>query len=108
MVARDRPRAGTAGPLGHRVELEEVESVLREEPGVHEAVALGWPLTSTGTAGVVAFVTGSEIDAAAMRVRMLQKLPGYAVPQTIRVLPALPQNANGKVDRQALVSLLTA
>jgi amino acid adenylation domain-containing protein len=94
--------------LGHRVELEEVESVLREEPGVHEAVALGWPLTSTGTAGVVAFVTGGEIDVAAMRVRMQQKLQSYAVPQTIHVLPALPQNASGKVDRQALRSLLTA
>ena len=46
--------------LGHRVELGEIEYVLRQEPGVHEAVALGWPLTSTGTAGVVAFSTHSR------------------------------------------------
>jgi acyl-coenzyme A synthetase/AMP-(fatty) acid ligase len=69
---------------------------------------LGWPLTSTGTAGVVAFVTGSEIDVAGMRARVEQKLQRYAVPQTIHVLTALPQNANGKVDRQALISLLNS
>ena len=92
--------------LGHRVELGEIESVLRQEPGVHEAVAVGWPLTSTGTGGVVAFVTGSEVDVAGIRARVGQKLQSYAVPQTIRVLPALPQTANGKVDRQALLSML--
>jgi amino acid adenylation domain-containing protein len=92
--------------LGHRVELGEIEWVLRQEPGVHEAVAVGWPLMSTGPGGVVAFVTGTDLDVAGIRVRMGQKLQSYAVPQTIRVLPALPQNANGKVDRQALLSLL--
>lgn len=94
--------------LGHRVELEEVESVLRQEPGVQQAVAVGWPYTSTGTAGIAAFVTGTGIDVVALRARARQKLQSYAVPQTIRVLPALPQNANGKVDRQALVGLLSA
>jgi acyl-coenzyme A synthetase/AMP-(fatty) acid ligase len=57
-------------------------------------------------AGVVAFVTGTEIDLTGLRARVGQKLQRYAVPQTIRILPSLPQNANGKVDRQALLSLL--
>jgi amino acid adenylation domain-containing protein len=92
--------------LGHRVELGEVEWALRQEPGVYEAVAVGWPLTSSGTAGVVAFVTGDEVDVASIRARVGQKLQSYAVPQNIRVLPALPQTANGKVDRQALLSML--
>ena len=94
--------------LGHRVELGEVESLLRQEPGVQEAVAVGWPTTSTGVAGIAAFVIGSGIDVVAIRARMRQRLQGYAVPQTIRVLPALPQNANGKVDRQALLRSLNA
>jgi acyl-coenzyme A synthetase/AMP-(fatty) acid ligase len=29
------------------------------------------------------------------------------VPKVVHVLPALPLNANGKVDRQALLRLLT-
>jgi acyl-coenzyme A synthetase/AMP-(fatty) acid ligase len=94
--------------LGHRVELEEVEAVLREQPGVHQAVAVAWPPTSAGMAGIAAFVTGSDIDVRAMRARMQQTLQSYAMPQTIRVLTAFPQNASGKVDRQALLGLLSA
>lgn len=91
---------------GYRVELGEVEATLREEPGVEAAVALGWPLTATGAAGIVAFVTGSNVDPAAIRSNVRSKLQRYAVPHTIRRVSALPQTANGKVDRQALVSLL--
>src|SRR6202008_3413978 len=93
--------------LGHRVELEEIECVLRQEPGVSQAVAVGWPRTSTGIGGIAAFVTGIGIDTVALRARARQKLQSYAVPQTIRVLTTLPQNANGKVDRQALLGLLS-
>ena len=94
--------------LGHRVELGEVESVLRQQAGVDEAVALGLPATNAGPSGIVAFVTGSGIDIPGIRAHMRQTLQAYAVPQTIRVVPVLPHNANGKVDRQALLSLLNA
>jgi amino acid adenylation domain-containing protein len=94
--------------LGHRVELEEIELVLRQEPGVHQAAAVGWPPDGAGTAGIAAFVTGTDLDIAAIRARVGQKLQSYAVPQTIRVLAALPLNGNGKVDRQALLRLLSA
>jgi amino acid adenylation domain-containing protein len=91
---------------GYRVELGEVEATLRQEPGVETAVALGWPITATGAAGIVAFVTGSNVDPAAIRSNVRGKLQRYAVPHTIRLLSALPHTANGKVDRQALLSLL--
>jgi amino acid adenylation domain-containing protein len=93
---------------GHRVELGEVESTLLEAPGVESAVALGWPTTAAGAAGIAAFVTGSGVDVPSVRVSIQSKLQTYAVPQTIRVLPHLPQNQNGKVDRQALLKLLEA
>jgi acyl-coenzyme A synthetase/AMP-(fatty) acid ligase len=94
--------------LGHRVELGEVESVLRAEPGVDAAVAVGWPLTQTGPGGIAAFVTGSGLDPVAIRQRVRTKLQSHAVPQTIQVLTAFPQNASGKVDREALLRLLSA
>jgi amino acid adenylation domain-containing protein len=94
--------------LGHRVELEEIETVLREQAGVQQAVAVGWPQTSTGMGGVVAFVIGDDIDTGAIGVRLRQTLQAYAVPRAIHVLPAFPQNANGKVDRHALLDLLNA
>ena len=94
--------------LGHRVELGEIESRLREEPGVEAAVAVGWPLTAAGPAGIVAFLTGHDLDGGAIRARLKTKLQEYAVPRAIHVLPDLPQNANGKVDRKALLDLLQA
>jgi acyl-coenzyme A synthetase/AMP-(fatty) acid ligase len=94
--------------LGHRVELGEVESALRQEPGVHAAAAVGWPATSAGVGGVVAFVTGRGLDPAVLRSSVGRKLQAHAVPQAIRVLPDLPQNVNGKVDRRALLELLNA
>jgi amino acid adenylation domain-containing protein len=93
---------------GHRVELAEVESTLREAPGVESAVAVGWPTTATGPAGIAAFVTGTGVDIPTVRGVAQSKLQTYAVPQTIRVLADFPQNPNGKVDRQALVKLLDA
>jgi amino acid adenylation domain-containing protein len=93
---------------GHRVELGEVEATLRGEPGVEAAVAVGWPTSVTGAAGIVAFLTGTDIDATAIRSSLKAKLQAYAVPHTIRVLSELPHNRNGKVDRQALMSRLEA
>ena len=94
--------------LGHRVELGEVESLLRQEPGVQEAVAVGWPATSAGIVGIAAFVIGNDLDVTDLRARMRQRLQSYAVPQTIRIMANFPQNASGKVDRQALLQLLNA
>ena len=91
---------------GVRVELGDVESTLLEAPGVESAVALGWPTTAAGAAGITAFVTGSSVDVPAVLSSIESKLQTHAVPQTIHVLPLLPQNPNGKVDRQALLKLL--
>jgi len=88
--------------LGFRVELGEVEATLRDEPGVEAAVALGCPMTATGAVGIVAFVSGVDIDPATIRANLRAKLQHYAIPQVIHVLPALPTNVNGKLDRQAL------
>jgi amino acid adenylation domain-containing protein len=94
--------------LGYRVELGEVESRLREEPGVETAVALGWPMTSAGAAGIAAFVSGQNLDGPAIQLRLKSKLPQYAVPRTIHLISRFPQNANGKIDRDGLRKLLQA
>ena len=93
---------------GYRVELGEVEATLRDEPGVKAAVAIGWPTTSTGAAGIVAFLTGHDIDAAAIRSSLKTKLQAHAVPHTIRVLSEIPHTQQGHIDRAALVSRLEA
>jgi amino acid adenylation domain-containing protein len=92
--------------LGHRVELEEVEAAIREEAGT-DAIAVGWPRTETGAAGIVALV-GGAIDVVALRRRLVERLPDYMVPREIRIVSELPLNANGKRDRHAAAGLLEA
>ena len=91
---------------GHRVELGEIEAHLRHEARVESAVALGWPLTPSGVGGIVAFLGETGLDVEAVRHRLKGKLPAYAVPRQIHLLPALPLNPNGKVDRGALLKIL--
>ena len=92
--------------LGHRVELGEVEAAIREETGIDAVVAVGWPRSPTGVAGIAAFVAERQLDIAALRERLGARLPGYMVPREFRLLAELPLNANGKWDRGALVRLL--
>jgi amino acid adenylation domain-containing protein len=91
---------------GYRVELGEVEAHLRQEANVEFAVALGWPITPSGAGGILAFVGGTGINVEALRDQLKNKLPSYAVPRQIHLLPALPLNPNGKVDRRALLKML--
>ncbi|HEU5277374.1 MAG TPA: amino acid adenylation domain-containing protein [Gaiellaceae bacterium] len=93
--------------LGHRVELEEIESVLREEAGA-EAAAVGWPRTSSGAAGIVAFIASTSVDTVELRRAVSARLPDYMVPRELRLVGELPLNANGKRDRKALLSILEA
>ncbi len=91
---------------GHRVELGEVEAVVRDESGVSDVAAVGWPLTASGAAGVVAFLGETEVDLDALRTHAATRLPPYMVPRQFLLLPELPRNANGKIDRHALRRLL--
>jgi len=92
--------------LGHRVELEEIEAAIHEEAGL-EAVAVAWPRTEAGAAGLVAVVAG-PVDSADLRSRLAARLPEYMVPRSILTVDELPKNANGKRDRRAAAALVEA
>ncbi len=85
---------------GFRIELGEVEAQLLAQPGVREAVALA--VQGPGGARLAAYVSGEGLQAQTLRERLQQALPDYMMPGVIVVLPGLPLNANGKVDRKAL------
>jgi acyl-CoA synthetase (AMP-forming)/AMP-acid ligase II len=93
--------------LGHRVELEEVEAVVQEEAHA-EAIAVGWPLTPSGAAGIVAFVASAAVDTVRLRRALSGRLPEYMVPRELRLVGELPLNANGKRDRKAILAMLEA
>jgi len=88
--------------LGHRVELGEIEAVLRAHPGVEHAVACGWPAVGTTADGIVAFISGNVDAVDDLLARARAALPAYIVPRQIFTVAEMPLNANGKVDRRAL------
>lgn len=94
--------------MGYRVELGEIEACLRREPNIVEAVALPWPMVEGTAQGIVAFVSGDGIDLDRARQEAVAALPQYMVPSEIRIVEAMPLNANGKIDRNALDAQLAA
>ena len=92
---------------GFRIELGEIEARLRQMPEVREAVVHPQPAAS-GELQLVAYLVGLEPDRGEAATfddigrRLRETLPDYMVPAAHVWLDALPQNANGKVDRNAL------
>ncbi|MFD8917918.1 amino acid adenylation domain-containing protein [Streptomyces sp. NPDC059569] len=89
---------------GFRVELGEIEAALIRDPAVARATVVlreDRPGVRTLT-GYAVPAAGSVLDPVALRGRLVETLPEYMVPATVLVLPELPLNANGKIDRRAL------
>jgi len=94
--------------LGQRVELGEIEAVLRKESGVDGVVAVGWPLTASGASGIEAFLEREELDVKELKKKISARLPEYMVPARFHLIPRIPLNENGKYDRRALQEMLEA
>jgi amino acid adenylation domain-containing protein len=88
---------------GHRVELGEIEAVLRGHPGVTAAVAALRPAAAGGQR-LVAYLTAGRGEPATAELRALaeRSLPPYMVPAAFVFLSSLPLTATGKLDRLAL------
>jgi len=91
---------------GNRVELGEIEAVLRDAAGVDIAVAIGWPETPAGADGIVAFLGSRDVALESVREKARRRLPTYMMPREIRLIDNIPLNPNGKVDRKALIERL--
>ncbi|HEY2114487.1 MAG TPA: amino acid adenylation domain-containing protein [Candidatus Angelobacter sp.] len=89
---------------GHRVELGEIESVLSQHPAVLQSAVLVRKAGGRETR-LVAYVVlnlGQTAAVAELRSHLKNKLPDYMVPAQFVLLPELPLNSSGKVDRHAL------
>ncbi|TDR42085.1 non-ribosomal peptide synthase protein (TIGR01720 family)/amino acid adenylation domain-containing protein [Tahibacter aquaticus] len=87
---------------GHRIELGEVEAMLRALPGVVQAAVA---VVQGRLIGFV--VAAAPIDGDALRRQLAQLLPGWMVPAAVVPVPELPTTIAGKVDRRALAALYT-
>jgi amino acid adenylation domain-containing protein len=85
---------------GHRVEPEEIELLLKQQPGVLDAAVVQRGL-------LVAYLACDQpLDMAALRATCRQRLPAYMVPGSFVPLRHLPMTFNQKVDRAALRALV--
>jgi acyl-coenzyme A synthetase/AMP-(fatty) acid ligase len=92
--------------LGNRVELEEVDMHLRSAAGTDLAAAVAWPLDHGSAGGIIGFVAGNTYPPEETIERLRRLLPAYMVPNKVRVIPEMPLNSNGKIDRKALFAML--
>lgn len=92
--------------MGFRVELGEIEACLLSEPNTVEAVAVGWPIRDGSAEGIVAFVSGTDINLEWTRLEARRRLPDYMRPKDIRLVETMPLNPNGKIDRKTLFEML--
>ncbi|MBY6264476.1 amino acid adenylation domain-containing protein [Azospirillum sp. 412522] len=102
---------------GHRIELGDIEAALLAQPGVAAAVVRLWdggPGSGPDAAFLAAYAAepaaapakpvalDGGLDGDRLRAALAERLPAAMVPAVVTVLPALPLNPNGKVDRNAL------
>src|ERR1017187_4012395 len=92
---------------GYRVELQEIDLVLREAAKTEVAVAIPWPLSEGSASGIVGVVSGADTALDAQIIKTCEaRLPRYMVPTRIYHFPQIPLNVNGKIDRGKITEML--
>ncbi|HEY4387778.1 MAG TPA: amino acid adenylation domain-containing protein, partial [Ktedonobacteraceae bacterium] len=91
---------------GFRIELNEIEAVLRQQELVKETIVIVRE-DQPGDKRLVAYVVPTQTDeeeqfSRALRKQLQEHLPDYMVPRDIILLDRLPLTPNGKIDHRAL------
>jgi malonyl-CoA/methylmalonyl-CoA synthetase len=89
---------------GYNVYPAEVEGAINNLPGVAESAVVGVPDADFGEVGVAVVVprSGVELDPAQMLGALKRILANFKVPKRCVVVPELPRNAMGKVQKNVL------
>ena len=96
---------------GYRIELGEIESVLSSYSGIEEAVTIVINEEITAQKKLIAILLPSHhtnIDIAALKVYCQQKLPAYAIPDSIEIYHEFPRTASGKINRKEIEKRITS
>ncbi|MER2152314.1 MAG: non-ribosomal peptide synthetase, partial [Candidatus Limivicinus sp.] len=88
---------------GFRIELPEVEGVIREYPGIRDATVQAFADEETGMKYLAAYVVSDQhIDVASLNAFIRERKPPYMVPAVTMQLDAIPLTQNNKVNKKAL------
>jgi amino acid adenylation domain-containing protein len=85
---------------GYRIELGEITIMLLSHPAIKDAVAVS-QITTAGEPRIAAYCVAEEglsPNKEELMAYLRQRLPEFMVPSSLRILEALPLNANGKLD----------
>ena len=91
--------------MGHRIELGEIESVAGALPEIDRCCCL----YNAPRRKIVLFcqlAEGEKKTGQQIRSILREKLSGYMLPGKVNIMESLPVNKNGKIDRQALKTML--
>lgn len=91
---------------GENISATEVEAVVQAIPGIEEVAAYATPSDIPGGEDeiILALVAkeGAAVDPAEVVRLATRQLPRFAAPRFVRLMPALPKTATGKVQRAVL------
>ncbi|MEY9929768.1 amino acid adenylation domain-containing protein [Catenulispora sp. GP43] len=95
---------------GYRVEIDEVQHVICDLPGVRDAVVVprGDASGETALAAYVVAAPEAKVTGQEIKAFVRARLPEYMVPAFVVPMDALPLTPNRKIDRAALPEPATA
>jgi acyl-CoA synthetase (AMP-forming)/AMP-acid ligase II len=86
---------------GENISPAEIEEVLREYPGVRDAVVIGVPDQEWGQR-IAAAIEADHLDAGALAIWLQDRLPSFKRPATYQRVDELPRNDLGKLLRRVV------
>lgn len=86
---------------GRRVDLEAIKELVKEAPGVRDALVISLPVGKGRENQIVAVVEG-DLDAAKIHKALAARLEPYARPRSIKVVEKMPITSAGKFDRKVI------
>jgi acyl-CoA synthetase (AMP-forming)/AMP-acid ligase II len=93
---------------GTKIFSAEVEELLRRHPAIEDAAVVGVPDALAGEAVAAYVVVSAPVTPAQVRAWVREGMADYAAPKVVELVDALPRNAVGKTDKQALRLRLAA
>lgn len=84
--------------MGHRVELGEIEGLVRQIPTITDCCCLYHHEKEQ----IWLFYAGEGVSAKQITVFLRERLPGFMVPRKYQYLEQFPRQINGKIDLQQL------
>ncbi|AHC73539.1 ptzF [Candidatus Endolissoclinum faulkneri L5] len=95
---------------GFRIELGEIEWAALRCPDIRLAVALVESNNSAGRKRLILYAVpkpGILITPETLRTHLVELLPDYMIPRSIKIEETLPLTDNGKIDRKALTAAMS-